>query len=190
MLCFNNRDLFLKLAHYPVSEIRNNEKYRWLSGGFVHSDFFHLFVNMFVLWSFGSNVEANFIQHKGEMVGKILYLTFYLFMVVLANLPTYAKYKNNSSYMAVGASGATNAVLFSAIFFSPTSNIYLYLALPIPAILFGVLYLWYSHWASKRGQDNIDHEAHIYGAIAGFVFTALLFPNLIGDFFYKLTTWF
>lgn len=145
---------------------------------------------MFVLWSFGSHVESEFILYKGEAAGKILYFVFYVFMIILANLPTYAKYKNNSSYMAVGASGATNAILFSAIFFQPTSNIYLYLALPIPALLFGILYLWYSNWASKRGQDNIDHEAHIYGAIAGFLLTAMLFPNLIDDFIHKLTTWF
>lgn len=156
----------------------------------MHSDFFHLFVNMFVLWSFGSHVESEFITNKGETAGKILFFTFYLFMIVLANLPTYAKYKNNGSYMAVGASGATNAVLFSAIFFTPTNNLYLYLAIPIPMIIFGVLYLWYSHWASKKGQDNIDHEAHIYGAIAGFLFTLLLFPNQIDEFFHSLTTWF
>lgn len=182
--------MFLKLSHYPVNEYKNNEKYRWLTGGFVHADFFHLLINMFVLWSFGSHVESEFILYKGETAGKILYFVFYVFMIILANLPTYAKYKNNSSYMAVGASGATNAILFSAIFFQPTSNIYLYLALPIPALLFGILYLWYSNWASKRGQDNIDHEAHIYGAIAGFLLTAMLFPNLIDDFIHKLTTWF
>ncbi|MFM2392049.1 MAG: hypothetical protein RLZZ546_26, partial [Bacteroidota bacterium] len=160
----------------------------WLTSGFLHADYFHLFVNMFVLYSFGLVVEDRFQEILGNMAGKVMFFSFYLFMIVLANLPTFAKHKSNGSYRAVGASGATSAVIFSSIVFEPTSKIYLFAALPLPAIVFGVLYLVYEHWAGKRNLDNIGHDAHFYGAIAGFIFTILIKPSLFMEFIHKITT--
>jgi membrane associated rhomboid family serine protease len=143
---------------------------------------------MFVLYSFGLVVEDRFQEILGNMAGKVMFFSFYLFMIVLANLPTFAKHKSNGSYRAVGASGATSAVIFSSIVFEPTSKIYLFAALPLPAIVFGVLYLVYEHWAGKRNLDNIGHDAHFYGAIAGFIFTILIKPSLFMEFIHKITT--
>ena len=55
--CFNNKSLFDRLKHFPIAENKNREYYRWLTSGFVHGDFIHLFVNMFVLHEFGRAVE-------------------------------------------------------------------------------------------------------------------------------------
>jgi membrane associated rhomboid family serine protease len=187
-LCLKNHDLFGSLAHYPVSEHDNGEKYRWLSSGFVHANIFHLFINMYVLYEFGKLVELYFYDILGVGVGRILYTLFYVFMIIMANLPTYAKHKQNPRYSSVGASGATSALVFSFIAFEPTASLYLFLAIPIPAAIFGVLYLWYSSYMSKNGEDNIDHDAHFYGAIAGFIFTIAMKPSLLGDFFHKITS--
>lgn len=184
----SNSEAFQSLCHYPYYEDKNNEKYRWLTSGFLHGDYFHLFINMFVLFNFGIIVEERFQEILGASAGKVMFFSFYLIMIVIANLPTFAKHKKNGGYRAVGASGATSAIVFSSIVFEPTSKIYLFAALPMPAIVFGVLYLVYEHWAGKRNMDNIGHDAHFYGAIAGFVFTILIKPSLFQEFLHKITT--
>ena len=187
-LAFNNRELFNNLAHFPYAEHQNNEKYRWLSAGFVHSDIAHLLINMYVLYEFGKMVEGYFCAINGEVAGRIIYALFYVFMIVLANLPTYAKYKHSSGFRSVGASGATSAIVFSFIIFEPTAMLGLFFIIPIPAVLFGILYLWYSSWSSGKGRDNIDHEAHFYGALAGLFFTIAMKPKLLIDFTHKIMT--
>jgi membrane associated rhomboid family serine protease len=161
-----------------------------LSAAFLHGGMFHLFVNMFVLYGFGEFVERKFTGFYGEFGGKVGFLIFYLFMAVCANIPTYLKNKENYQYHSIGASGATSGIVFSYILFEPTSMLYLFLAIPIPAIIFGVLYLLYSSYASKTQADHIDHDAHFYGAVAGFLFTLALKPDLFSSFIFKITHWF
>ncbi|MBK8699965.1 MAG: rhomboid family intramembrane serine protease [Saprospiraceae bacterium] len=185
-LALNNRSLFNRLAHYPVAECEHNEKYRWLTGGFVHADFFHLFINMYVMYEFGRMVEMYFMEVHGGLAGRVIFMVFYLFMVVLANMPTYAKHKHNPAYRAVGASGATSAIVFSFIVFEPTAMLGLFFIVPIPAVIFGILYLVYSSWASNKMGDNIDHDAHFFGAVAGFLFTIAMKPSLFAVFFHKI----
>ena len=185
---FSNYGIIRSLAHSPTMETNNKQWYRLVSSGFVHGDYFHLFVNMFVLYGFGNFVEQAFRTIHGEIAGSVVYACFYIFMIILANLPTFAKHKNNFRYSSIGASGATSAVLFSYILFRPWSILELYLFIPIPAIVFGILYLWYSSYASKNLNDNIDHDAHFYGAVAGFVFTALMKKELIFHFINELTS--
>ena len=188
LLAFNNPDITRKLAHHPYSEHHHKEYYRLLTSGFVHADMFHLFVNMFVLYGFGEFIEYKFSQIHGEIAGPIVFISFYLLMIVLAGLPNYMTNKDNPRFMSIGASGATSAVLFSFIVFRPLDILQLYFFLPIPAIVFGVLYLWYSSYASKKMSDNIDHSAHFWGAVQGFLFTVLMKKDLIIDFFNQLTS--
>lgn len=184
---FKNKEFFYKYAHYPVKETEQGEYYRLLTSGFLHGDMFHLFINMYVLYIFGGYVERLFINILGgELVGRGIYLAFYLFVIILANLPTMAKHKNNSRYLAIGASGATSGIVFAFILANPMAMLGVFFIIPMPAVLFGILYLVYSSWASKKGQGNIDHDAHFYGAIAGFMFTLALRPALITDFFAKI----
>lgn len=187
-LSFNNRNLFDKLCHYPFAEFHRGEKFRWLTGGLVHADVFHLFINMYVLYEFGKMVEYYFTQIHGITAGLVMYVTFYFFSIVLSNLPTYMRHKENAHYRAVGASGATSAIVFSFIVFEPTAMLGLFFILPIPAVLFGILYLFYSSWAGKKNADNIDHEAHFYGAIAGFLFTIAMKPALFSHFIHKIVS--
>mgnify|MGYP001793533520 CR=1 FL=1 len=186
-LAFQNRSLHSKLAHIPFLEARNSsEYYRMLSSGFVHGGGVHLGINMFVLWQFGEVVERLFGDLFGEGQGRLNYLLLYLFSVIFANLATFIKHRDNSSFASVGASGAVSAILFSYLIFAPWRNIYLYGVLPIPTIVAAVAYVGYSSWASKNRRDHIDHDAHLYGAIFGFLFTIVLKPSLFGLFFERL----
>ena len=98
-------------------------------------------------------------------------------MVVAGCIPSLIQHKDNSYYAALGASGAVSGILFSYIVFRPWSTLYLYFAIPVAAIILGLVYLAYSSWASKNSNDNIGHDAHFYGAVSGIVLTLILLPQ-------------
>lgn len=177
--CFSNQRLFLRLAFIPFRMIRNGEWYRLLTHGFVHADSMHLLVNMFTFWSFGTYIEKYF-NYLG--FGTAGYLGLYLGGMIVASLFDIVKYGNNPNYISIGASGAVSAVLFSSILFNPWDKILLFAIIPVPGILFGVLYLVYCQYMAKRGGDHINHNAHFYGAVYGFVYPALLNPALFKGF--------
>ena len=181
-LCFNNRALFDQLKHHPASEANSGEWYRMISSGFLHADYFHLGINMYVLYVFGSFVENQFLGQYGEAIGRFIYLLLYLVMIVLADVPSFIKHKNNYHYSAIGASGAVSGVLFIFILLRPWAQLELYFFIPIPAIIFGILYLMYSSWASKNARDNIGHDAHFFGAVAGMGLSIILLPYTLTNF--------
>lgn len=179
---FNRMDIFEKLKHHPYTELRQKEYYRWLTSGFLHADYVHLFINMFVLWQFGSVVEREYQVEFGSSVGMFLFLLMYLSAIVFADLPTFRKHQNDPMYAAVGASGAVSAVLFTYILYYPWAQLSLYGIIPFRAIVGGVAYLIYEQWASNNAKDNIGHDAHFAGAIYGMMFTVLLKPSVYNDF--------
>ena len=179
---FNDGNLKSRLLHRPYLEHRQKEYYRLLSHGFIHADFTHLIINMYVLYIFGEYVESTFVVMFGALKGRLFYLALYLLSIVAASLPTHMKHKDNSYYAALGASGATSAILFSFIIFAPWTTLLLFFVIPCPAIVAAVLYLVYSSWASKNSRDNIGHDAHFYGAIFGFLFTLALNPDIFPNF--------
>lgn len=182
---FNNPEIFHRLKHSPFMEHKHKEYYRLITSGFVHGSWMHLIVNMYVLYEFGTAVEHVYQAAFGA-IGKLYYLGMYLLTIILADLPSFNKYKSNHMYSAIGASGGVSGVLFAYILFAPWTWLGLFFVIPIPAILFAILYLVYSSWASKNSNDNIDHSAHFMGAISGFLITIALKPSLITDFFYKV----
>lgn len=186
LFCFKSMPLFNALKHYPTEEYNKGQYYRWLTSGFVHGDYIHLFINMFVFHEFGRYVEADFIHHFGVVQGSVIYLAAYLLIIVMGDIPTYYKHKENPYFASVGASGGVSGIVFIFILLNPWSMLGLFFIIPIPAIIFGVLYLWYSTWASKNQGGNIDHEAHFYGAIAGVAIAIMSRPSIINEFTTKL----
>jgi len=114
------------------------------------------------------------------------YFILYISAIIIATLTTLQKQKDNMLYTAVGASGAVSAVLFACIFFNPWQKLLFWAIMPIPGIVFGILYLWYSHYMSKRSQDNINHDAHFLGALYGLTFPVLISPSLFYVFLEQL----
>lgn len=156
-----------------------------LSSGFMHADFMHLFVNMFVVYSFGNAVEYYYSAAFGDL-GKWIYVVLYLTAIVAANASTQFKYQNSSYYNSLGASGAVSAVVFASILFAPYNKIYLYGIIGLPGILLGIIYLVYSYYMGKKQTDNTNHEAHFYGAVYGIAFTLVLKPKIFGFFISQL----
>lgn len=180
LLCFRNRRLFDRLSLKPYLVWRLKQYDRLITHGFVHGDLTHLLVNVFVFWSFGTFVMHAFRTQYFEGLSvkpEIRFLLLYLGGIVAASLYDVIKKKDNPYYTSVGASGGVSAIVFTSVFLSPMSKIYLMAVIPMPAILFAVMYIAYESWSAKQGKGRINHHAHIFGAIYGFVF-----PILTGGF--------
>lgn len=184
-LAFQNHDLMDKLQFNAAKVVHQKQYYRMISHAFIHANWSHLLVNMFVLYFFGRGIEQYFGYYFGNRA-TAYYLLLYFGGILASNVWSLIKHQNNYYYNAVGASGAVSAMLFAFIFFNPWEKLYFFGIIPIPGILFAVGYLFYSYQMSKKSTDNVAHDAHILGAIFGFVFPILLKPQLFTQFIDQL----
>jgi membrane associated rhomboid family serine protease len=182
---FQRRDIFEKLLLSPYMVVQRKEWYRLITHGFLHVDWIHLIVNMLVLYSFGSYIEGMFAMCSPNY-WVFHFLALYFGGMIVASIPSIVKYKNHYGYRSVGASGAVSAVLFAFIFFAPWGKLLFMAIVPVPGIIFGVLYLAYSSYMSKKGGDNINHDAHFFGAVYGFLYPIVINPHLLSNFIDKL----
>ncbi len=188
VLSFNNDELFSRLQFNAYQIIHKKEFYRLISHGFIHAGWWHLFVNMFVLYFFGSSVESILNQLAAQGLLKypiFVFLLFYFIAMIFATSISLFRHKDNPWYNSVGASGAVSAVLFFSIFFNPWQMIGVYF-IPVPGIIFAILYVVYSHYQSKRGGDSVAHDAHLLGAVFGFIFPLFIDVRLFQFFISKL----
>lgn len=182
---FSRPAIIDRLVFQPYMVKHHRQWYRYITCGFIHGDLFHLFVNMFVLYSFGQAVE----YYYGAIFGKsaiLMYILLYLSSIFAANVSTYIKYQNDPGYRSLGASGAVSAVVFASILFNPFAKIFLYGIIGLPGILLGIAYLAYSYYMGKKEGDGINHEAHLFGAIYGVLFTIFLKPEVAKLFWLQL----
>jgi membrane associated rhomboid family serine protease len=186
LVALSRIDVFDKMKFNAYLIHHNKEWYRFLSYGLIHADWMHLFINMFVLYSFGSIVEELF-HHFFDLKAYIYFPLMYIGGIGFSTLFDFGKYKNDIYYNAVGASGAVSAVVFSSIILYPVGKIFLFLIpVGIPAPLFGLIYLVYSAYMARRGTGNIGHSAHFWGAIFGVVFTIAMKPKFFTLFWEQL----
>lgn len=179
----------VRLMFIPYEMQRNKEWYRFFSHGLVHNDWIHLLFNSYVLLMFGGMVE---IYLKSDylfgVMGNFVYLALYISGLMMSSLYSYYKHKDNRGYAALGASGAVSSVVFAFILLAPTSSMGLIFIprIHFPAVFFGLAYLAYSAYMSKRNLDNVGHDAHYWGSVWGFVFLAALKPLLLYAFFLEI----
>ena len=167
---FSNQKVLDDLIFYPPAISNRNQWYRFITSGLIHADIMHLLFNMYSFYLFGDLVERTFVQVFGDS-GKIIYLLLYIISLIVCLLPTYFNNQNNYHYRSLGASGAVSAVIFAGIFLYPTMGMGIFpIPFHIPGFVFGPLYLILSAYLAKKGHGNINHSAHIWGAIFGIVF--------------------
>lgn len=180
---FNNRRLLDRLILWPPAIDRNRQYDRLLTHGFIHADGQHLLFNMITLFFFGRAIEPVFVAK----IGLLGFVAFYLSAIVMAIMPTYFRHQHDAGYRSLGASGAVSAVLFSYILFAPWNLIFVFF-LPVPAIVYAVAYIGYSIWMDRRGGDNVNHSAHLWGAAYGVMFTLLMEPGVLRHFAQQLAS--
>lgn len=176
LIAMNNQDVLSKTIMWPYGVKRYHQYYRFISSGFIHADYFHLFFNMFTLFFFGKAVEFYFSAYG--LGGTLAYISLYFLGLIASDLPTYIKQKDNYNYHCLGASGAVSAVVFAAIVFNPWGSIYIYGALKLSSFVYAVLYIIYCVYMARRGGDNINHDAHLWGSLFGLGFTIALIAAL------------
>ena len=181
IIAFKNPDIKDKLSFNAYKISHNNEIHRILTHALIHADWMHLLINILVFVSFGSAVEDYFKDISSNNYA-LFYLTLYIGGIIFSSIYGLLKHKDDYYYNAVGASGAVSAVLFASILFNPLHEIQFYMIFPIPGIVFGVIYLFYSYKMNKRGNDNIAHDAHMFGAIFGLIYPILVKPALLIHF--------
>ncbi len=169
---FNDLSFFRKFE-FHVGSIKAGEQIRMITSGFLHADMMHLLFNMFTLWMFAPVVLAQ--------LGNFSFLLVYFGSLVFGSLLTMVFHNNDYGYRAVGASGAVTGILYSAILLQPNMMLGIFLIIPMPAYIFGILYLLYSIYGMRAKNDNIGHTAHFGGAVGGYIITLIKQPEMLVD---------
>lgn len=171
------------LIFWPPAITRKFQYYRFITCGFIHASTMHLLFNMLTLFFFGRIMEVYYMGMLG--LQHYYYLVLYVGALIVSNIPTFIKHRNDYQYRSLGASGAVSAILFAFILLKPWVTIYVFF-LPVPAIVYGGLFLVYSVYMSKKGGDHINHDAHFYGALFGVLFTIAVHPDVVNIFIDEL----
>jgi membrane associated rhomboid family serine protease len=176
---FNNTNIYGKLMLHPYSVAKGQNVFQLLTSGLVHKDWSHLIFNMLTYYFFAFNLE--------RIVGHWQFGLIYVGSLILCDIPSINKHKQDFWYHSLGASGAVCGVLFSYILFYPFTKLFIFpIPIPIPAVLYGGLFLLYSSYLAKKQNDSINHDAHFYGALSGIIITGLIIPNALVIFFETL----
>lgn len=178
---FNDDKLLNRLLLYPSGMYKPEEYYRFLTSGFVHADWMHLIFNMVSLYFIGSGVEYYFHAFGAAK----MYLLLYLLGIIVSSLPSFFKHRRNAYYRSLGASGGVSAVMFSLVYISPWSTLYVF-GIRMYAMVYAVLFVVFSIYMGRQNRDHINHDAHLWGALFGFAFTWLIDPMHGGLFFEQI----
>jgi len=182
IVAFSNHKILDDLIFWPPAINNRKQYYRFFTCGLIHADFIHLGFNMYSLYIFGEYVEVKFMQLFGEQ-GRLFYLIMYVTALPICLLPTYMRNRDNYHYRSLGASGAVSAVVFAFIFLEPLRKLGLIFlpGLMIPGFIFGLIYLGVSTFLDRKGGGNINHSAHVWGALYGISFL-IVFGNALGHY--------
>ena len=140
------------------------EVWQLITYQFMHGGFFHIAINMFILWMFGIEIE--------NLWGSKKFLLFYLtagvvgglFQILLSPILI-----GGLSGPTIGASGAIMGVMVVFGILFPNRLIYLYFLIPIKVKYFIIVLVLIEIFAVNSG-GNVAHLAHVGGALTGFVY--------------------
>ena len=127
---------------------------------FFHGDIWHVLINMFVLWMFGTELE--------NVWGKKNFLMFYFITGIGSGLVTMI-FGLYSIIPIVGASGAVYGVLIAYGLTYPNRTVYLYGIIPIKSIWFVIGIGVIAFFSSFNNVTQISHLTHLSGMVIGYI---------------------
>ena len=149
---------------------------------FLHGGFWHILINMFILWMFGSDLERNW--------GSREFLKYYMFCGVGAGLFNVVL-QPNGIVPIIGASGAIYGILVAFALMYPNRLVYIYFLFPVKVKYMVIFLVAMEFFLSMgRGQGNIAHFAHLGGALIGYLyikgsFGAIPLKSRIANFLHR-----
>ncbi len=191
IMAFSNAAMKGAALFYPYLVKKQGEWHRFFTGGFIHADWLHLAVNMYVLYMFGNILEKYLLPVYFMQKSKLVYIIIYLGGIIVADIPSFLKHRNDPSFRSLGASGAVSAIVFAGILINPWEGGIGLLFLPgimLPPVVFGGLYLLYTAYMARRQMDNINHDAHLFGALFGFLLPGIIKPAIYIAFIDQIFT--
>lgn len=126
---------------------------------FLHGGIWHVLINMFVLWMFGSELERLWGRHE--------FLKFYFITGIGSGLVTML-FDLQSMTPIVGASGAVYGVLLAYGLTYPNRTVYLYGIIPIKSIWFVLGIGFIAFMSSFNNMSQISHMTHLSGMLIGY----------------------
>lgn len=163
------------MAFIPHAAINDFQIWRFFTYMFLHGGLFHIGINMFLLWMFGSQIEQRW--------GRNSFLLYYV-ICGLGGALTYGVFNLvgiESWVPMLGASGAVFGILLAYGMIFPDAVILVMMIFPMKAkyavILFGLIELWSM---ASGSQGGVAHLAHLGGMITGFIFLRVTIPSLAG----------
>lgn len=178
---FSNAELYGKFMLHPYSVSRGSRLYSLITSGLIHKDWAHLFVNMLSFYFFAFSLEKTFVSLSSW--GHVQFGLLYFLSIILSDITSVFKHKDHFWFNSLGASGAVCAVVFSYILFYPMNKMMIFpIPIPIPAVIYGFLFLAYCWYAARNSRDAINHDAHFYGALTGVFLTILYYPDIAAYF--------
>lgn len=179
LYAFSNTAFWEALALEPYRMIREHQYFQVITSGFLHGGMSHMALNMLTLFFFGPYLEWVIFDATGSRLG---FLVIYFVSMIVGSLYPLFKYRNRPEYRAIGASGAISGVLFGFCLARPTALIYVFGAIPMYSWIYAILFTAYSMYGMRKANDNIGHEAHLAGALAGIVTTIVVAPDIVEIF--------
>jgi rhomboid-like protein len=143
-----------------------------LTSVFSHNMFFHIFVNMYVFYGFGSVVE--------NILGSKRFLQFYLVAGIVSSLSHICVsyyLMGQPGLPALGASGAVSGTILLFALMFPQEKILILGLIPVPALTAALIFVGLDVWGlvaqTQGGNLPIGHGAHLGGAACGFIYYLL-----------------
>lgn len=165
----------------PYQFWKEGKYHQCITSGFVHNDAGHLLINMYVLWLFGTGVEEAFARIYEN--GTLMYLTLFLSGILVSSAIDIIFRRNDPHFSTLGASGGVSTLVFASITLFPMEKMGLiFFPVMIPGYIFGILYLLYCLYQDSRNADNVNHMAHLIGAVWGILFMLLTWSETIDNF--------
>ncbi|MEM9932180.1 MAG: rhomboid family intramembrane serine protease [Bacteroidota bacterium] len=171
VIAFRKTEWIDEYGLVPYDVLTYKQYYRLISSGFLHGNYLHLALNMITFYFFAFYLE--------NLLGHWQFALLYFGGMLLSDVATMIKYRSEPNYTSLGASGAISTLVLSVIICDPGLTLKLFFSIPIPGWLFALAYMGYSLIASFRANDGINHDAHLWGAVAGIALTPLIKPEVV-----------